>query len=61
MGFVVCGGNGSEMIFVAVIAATSRFHALHTALSPDAQLYTSGFAVDCVTPDQVDRKFVTIA
>jgi len=38
--FVVCDGNGSELIFVAVIADHSMLHALHTALSPDAQLLT---------------------
>ena len=38
MGFVVCGGNGSELIFVAVMADPSRLPALHKALASDAQL-----------------------
>jgi len=36
--FVVCGGNGSELIFVAVMAYPSRLPALHKALASDAQL-----------------------
>jgi len=36
--FVVCGGNGSELNIVAVIAAPSRLPALHIALASDAQL-----------------------
>jgi len=38
MGFVVCGGNGSELIFVAIIAAPSRLPGLHKALATDAEL-----------------------
>ena len=38
MGFVVCGGNGSELIVVAVMADPSMLPALHKALAFDAQL-----------------------
>ena len=36
--FVICGGSGSELIFVAVMADPSRLTALHNALAFDAQL-----------------------
>ena len=38
VGFVVCGGKGSELIFVAVMANPSRLPALHNALASDARL-----------------------
>jgi len=55
MGFVVCGGNGSELIFVAVMADPSRLPALHKALASDAP-NTCGLVVNCVPPDHLVLK-----